>query len=205
MMTEACNVMEKKTLEFAVLGSTRGSSMVPILEARERGELESQLRVVVSNKKESGILEKARLHGIEDVYIPLRGRDRESYDREVSEALKVRGVDFILLIGFMRIFSPYFVNDWSGRIFNVHPSLLPKHGGLMDLDVHRSVLDAGDTESGCSIHIVTEEVDDGPVVLQKKCRVEPQDTPESLRAKVQPLEGEAFLEILRNPRKYLNL
>lgn len=198
-------IMDNSPLEFAVMGSTRGSSLIPILEARKRGEFDSKLRVIVSNKKDSGILEKARQNGIEDLWIPVKGRDRENYDREVSEVLKERGVDFILLIGFMRIFSLYFVNEWPGRIINVHPSLLPKHGGLMDLDVHRSVLEAGDTESGCSIHIVTEAVDEGPVVLQKKCKVDPQDTPELLRAKVQPLEGEAFLEILRNPRKYLKL
>ena len=197
--------MDDSPLQFAVLGSTRGSSLIPILEGRKRGAFDSKLRVIVSNKKDSGILEKARQNGIEDLWIPVKGRDRESYDREVSEVLKTRGIDFILLIGFMRIFSPYFVREWPGRIINVHPSLLPKHGGLMDLDVHRSVLDAGDSESGCSIHIVTEAVDEGPVVLQKKCAVEPQDTPESLRARVQPLEGEAFLEILKDPRKYLEL
>jgi len=95
--------------------------------------------------------------------------------------------------------------DFDSRVINIHPSLLPRHGGLMDLDVHRSVLAAGDRESGCTLHLAEEQVDAGKIVLQKTCTVDPGETPETLKAKVQQLEGEAFIEFLRNPRKFIDL
>merc|ERR1719160_861727 len=100
-------------------------------------------------------------------------------------ALEDEGVDLVLLVGFMRILSPQFCQRWAGRVLNVHPSLLPRHKGLMDLDVHRAVLEAGEAETGCSVHLVTADVDDGAVVLQKCVSVDPSDTPETLKGKVQ--------------------
>lgn len=191
-------------MNFAVLGSTRGSSFVPVLEGWKTGAFSSQLKVVLSNKKDSGILEKAENGGVEALWLPVKGRDRESYDRHVSEALISRNVDFILLIGFMRILSPYMVKAWQGRIINVHPSLLPKYAGMMDLEIHHAVLEAGDQESGCSVHIVNEEVDGGPILIQRKCSVDAAESAESLKAKVQTMEGEAFLEILKDPRQFLS-
>lgn len=96
----------------------------------------------------------------------------------------------------MRIVSADFCNDWRGRILNVHPSLLPKHAGGMDLEVHKAVIDAKESESGCTVHIVTEEVDGGPIVRQRVVSVEG-DTPESLKAKVQAEEGPALLDSVR--------
>jgi len=160
--------------------------------------------LVVSNRSQAGILEKGRDAGIESISIPVRGRDRVAYDAEVSESLKSRGVELVLLLGYMRILSSEFVKEWEGRILNVHPSLLPRHGGLMDLDVHASVLASGDQESGCTIHLVNETVDGGPVVIQKRCPVLATDTPETLKARVQVLEGVAFFEVLSNPGLFLS-
>ena len=102
----------------------------------------------------------------------------------------------------MRILSPRFVDRWDGKIINVHPSLLPKYAGGMNNDVHESVLAAGDKETGCSIHLVTKEVDGGPILLQRSCPVFESDSVESLKERVQKLEGEAFIEVINNWRSY---
>ena len=103
-------------------------------------------------------------------------------------------MDIVLLVGFMRIFSPVFCNEWKGKAVNVHPSLLPKHAALMDLEVHQSVLDAGDTESGCTVHMVDAVVDAGSIVVQPSVSVASDDTAESLKGKVQALEAPALVE-----------
>jgi len=102
----------------------------------------------------------------------------------------------------MRILSPAFVDRWSGKIINVHPSLLPKYAGGMSNDVHESVLAAGDKETGCTIHLVTKEVDGGPILLQKSCPVFENDTVRSIKERVQKLEGKAFIEVINNWRNY---
>merc|ERR1719161_3525069 len=153
---------------------------------------------MISNKGDAGILERARGEGILARHLPCaRGTPRAQYDAEVTKALEDEGVDIVLLVGFMRILSPEFCARWAGRVVNVHPSLLPLHKGLMDLDVHRAVLEAGEKETGCSVHLVTADVDDGAVVLQKRVGVEPTDTPETLKAKVQAEEGPALVEAVR--------
>ena len=114
----------------------------------------------------------------------------------MTKILKKNKVDLVLLIGFMRILSSKFCNDWEGRILNVHPSLLPKYAGGMDTSVYEEVLRNKDKETGCTIHFVTDKVDGGPILIQKRCLVESDDTVESLKSKVQKLEGEAFLEAI---------
>ena len=184
-------------IKLGILGSTKGTDLRAITDAIDRGELDASIEVVISNRKKSYILERARSHGIEAVFISHKGKEREDFDREMTDVLKSKGVELILLIGFMRILSPWFCRYWENRIFNVHPSLLPKYAGGMDMNVHEEVLKNRDSETGCTIHIVTEKVDAGPIVVQKKCTVNPDDTPESLKAKVQALEGEAFIEAIK--------
>lgn len=188
-----------------ILGSTRGSALRPIVASWKAGELGVDLAVVLSNRKTAGILEYAQSEEIPALHVSAKDREREDFDSEVSAELESRGVEVVLMIGYMRIVSPPFVQRWRGRLLNIHPSLLPRHGGLMDLDVHRSVLAAGDRESGCTLHLAEEQVDAGKIVLQKTCIVDPGETPETLKAKVQQLEGEAFIEFLRNPRKFIDL
>jgi phosphoribosylglycinamide formyltransferase-1 len=125
---------------------------------------------------------------------------RESYDQRVTQALTNAGAELVLMIGYMRIVSAAFVETWRGRLLNVHPSLLPAFGGLMNLKVHVAVLESRVSETGCTIHQVTEEVDGGPVVLQKRCAVLPGDTAETLKERVQALEQVAFIEVLRGWR-----
>jgi len=187
------------------MGSTRGSSLVPILDAWRNGNLACDPVLVFSNKRMAGILEKAAQAGITTEWLPVGGRSRTEYDLATAEILKAHGVDFVLLIGYMRILSPAFVEAWPYRIVNVHPSLLPKYSGMMDMQIHEAVISSGDGETGCSVHVVNEEVDGGPILIQKRCEVVPGEAAEILKQKVQKLEGEAFLELLRQPAKYLKI
>lgn len=182
---------------LAILGSTRGTSSQPIIDAIASGKLNATIELIISNKPDAFILERAKTHSILSKYISPDGKTREQFDAEVMELLDSHHVDLVLLIGYMRFLSRPFVERWRNKIMNVHPSLLPAFAGGMDLAVHQAVLDAGVTETGCTIHYVDEGADTGPIIIQKKCLVEPTDTAETLKAKVQKLEGEAFIEAIQ--------
>ncbi|MFQ6615283.1 MAG: phosphoribosylglycinamide formyltransferase [Fidelibacterota bacterium] len=185
-----------KTIKLGILGSTKGTDLQAILDAINHGQLNASVEVVISNRKKAFILQRARDHGIDALFISHKNKSREEFDSEVSREFKERGVQLVLLIGFMRILSAWFCLQWRNRVMNVHPSLLPAFAGGMDMNVHEEVLKAGVKETGCTIHFVTEDVDAGPIVVQKQCRVEKDDTPESLKQKVQALEGKAFIEAI---------
>ena len=185
-----------------MIGSTNGTDLVPIVEAIGSGGLSATVEVVLSNNETSGILKKAGDYGIENHFICHKNKKRDVFDFEMSQILEDKKIDLILLIGFMRILSSEFVERWHGKIINVHPSLLPKYAGGMNNGVHESVLAAGDKESGCTIHLVTKDVDCGPILLQKSCPVYENDSVESLRERVQKLEGESFIEVINNWRSY---
>ena len=182
--------------KVAVLGSTRGSSLQPVIDAIESGRLNAEIVAVISNRKKSIILQRARSHGLNAIFVSSVGKKRTEFDAEVSGILRGKNPDLILCIGYMRILSESFVEDWYGKAVNVHPSLLPKHRGLMDLEVHQAVLDAGDRETGCTLHFIDEGVDSGPILIQKEIPVLTNDSPESLKARVQPLEGQAFIKLI---------
>ena len=184
------------TLKIGVLGSTRGTALQGVIDVIEAGRLEAAIVLIVSDKQAAPILERAKNHGLPSLHIDPAGLTREAYDEKVSAAFRQTGAEVILLIGYMRIVSPSFVKAWEGRLVNVHPSLLPAFGGKMNKDVHRAVLDSGVKQTGCTIHIVTDEVDAGPVLLQKTCDVLPGDTVDSLKNRVQALEQHAFVEVL---------
>lgn len=188
------------SLKVGVLGSTRGTAMQGILDAIAAGTLNVEIVVVVSDKKTAPILERAERYGVRTLFISPAGLEREAYDQQVSDALREAGAELVLMIGYMRIVSRKFFETWRGRMLNVHPSLLPAFSGLMNRSVHEAVLAAGVNETGCTIHQVTEEVDSGPIVLQKRCPVLPDDTAEMLKDRVQALEQAAFVEVLRSWR-----
>lgn len=181
---------------LAILGSTRGSNLLPIIKAINDGLLPAQIDIVISNKREAIILSRAQEAGLKTQFIDAAGLTREAFDAKVSAVLKAHQIDLIVLIGYMRILSAEFVQTWKDKIINVHPSLLPAFAGQMDLAVHEAVLAAGVHETGCTVHYVTEEVDAGPIVLQKTCHVASNDTPESLKQRVQSLEGEALVQAI---------
>ena len=184
-------------IKLGVLGSTNGTDLQAIFDAIGPGELNAEVSVVLSNQKEAYILERAENHNVPAFYISHKGKSRKEFDLEMTAVLKNHNVDLVLLIGFMRILSAEFCGEWQDRLLNVHPSLLPKYAGGMDTNVHEEVLKNGDTETGCTIHFVTDEVDGGPILIQKKCNVEAGDTVETLKTKVQELEGRAFIEAIQ--------
>lgn len=183
-------------INVGVIGSTKGTDLQAILDSIKSGKLDANISIVISNRTGAYILKRAQNHGIPSVFIDHKDRTRKEFDSEMTKVLKENKVDLVLLIGFMRILSSKFCNDWEGRILNVHPSLLPKYAGGMDTNVHEEVLRNRDKETGCTIHFVTDKVDGGPILIQKRCLVESDDTVESLKSKVQKLEGEAFLEAI---------
>ena len=184
-------------IKLGVLGSTRGTDLQAIINSIEKGELFAEITIVISNKEESYILERAKKNNIPSIFLSHKGKTRKEFDRETTTVLKENGVELILLIGFMRILSAQFCQTWRDRLLNVHPSLLPKHAGGVDVNVHEEVLRSGERETGCTIHFVTEDVDSGPILIQKKCNVDDNDTAETLKAKVQALEGKAFIESIQ--------
>ncbi len=180
-------------IRLGILGSTRGTAMDAIVAAIQTGKLAANVAIVISNKADAAILERAEKSGLSTQFIDPKGLSREQFDQQVSTQLKNNGVDLIVLIGYMRILSAEFVSAWENRIINIHPSLLPAFAGKMDLDVHKAVLAAGVKETGCTVHYVTQEVDAGPIILQKKCLVHVDDSAETLKQRVQALEGEALV------------
>jgi|TARA_B100001741_G_scaffold260415_1_gene224148 phosphoribosylglycinamide formyltransferase-1 len=183
-------------INIGVLGSTKGTDLQAILDAIHSKKLSATVSTVISNRKNAYILDRAKDHSVPFYFISHKGKDRKDFDAEMTEVLKKHEVDLVLLIGFMRILSSSFCREWRDRILNVHPSLLPKYAGGMDTNVHEEVLKNKDKETGCTIHFVTDELDSGPILIQKKCAVEEGDTVETLKSKVQILEGEAFLEAI---------
>ena len=191
-------------LKLGVIGSTKGTDLQKIIETQKLGKLKAEVSVVISNKQNAYILERARTNNIPAVHISHKQKTREAFDRQVTRILEKYSVNLILLIGFMRVLSPSFCRYWNKKILNVHPSLLPKYSGGMDLNVHNEVLKGGDTESGCTIHYVTEEVDGGSILIQKKCQINKNETIETLKSKVQKLEGEAFVQVINNLSKEIS-
>tara|TARA_Y100000817_G_scaffold179341_1_gene140080 strand:+ start:438 stop:1013 length:576 start_codon:yes stop_codon:yes gene_type:complete len=183
-------------INIGVLGSTKGTDLQAILDAIHSKKLSATVSTVISNRKNAYILDRAKDHSVPFYFISHKGKDRKDFDAEMTGVLKKHEVDLVLLIGFMRILSSSFCREWRDRILNVHPSLLPKYAGGMDTNVHEEVLKNKDKETGCTIHFVTDELDSGPILIQKKCAVEEGDTVETLKSKVQILEGEAFLEAI---------
>ena len=184
-------------IRLAILGSTRGTNLNALIEAINTKELAATIELVVSNKADALILEKANNFGLEALFIDSKNLSRDAYDRQLSKLLKELKIDLIVLIGYMRILSSQFVFDWQNKIINIHPSLLPAYSGLMDLAVHQAVLDAAESKSGCTVHFVTEEVDSGPIILQESCPVMKSDTAELLKKRVQQLEGRALVQAIK--------
>jgi phosphoribosylglycinamide formyltransferase 1 len=184
-------------IRLGVLGSTRGTHLTTLVNAIQEQALLASIEIVISNKADALILEKAASYGLRANFIDPQAKSREQYDQCVSDLLHKHEIDLIVLIGYMRILSSQFISEWRNKVINVHPSLLPAHAGKMDVEVHSSVLAAGDNETGCTVHYVTEVVDAGPIILQKRCLVAATDTPESLKARVQQLEGEALVEAIK--------
>lgn len=166
----------------AVLISGEGSNLQALIDTQRAGSLGAEIVTVVSNRGTARGLERARAAGIAAHHVPaIRGQERRDYDARLKAALDAHEPDLVVLAGFMRILSPWFVAAFTGRMLNIHPSLLPAYPGL---ETHRRVLEARDSWHGATVHFVTEELDGGPAALQYRLRVRDGDTEESLAARV---------------------
>ena len=183
-------------LRLGILASTRATDMQAIIDAINSKKLNAVISVVISNKQDSYALERARKHNIKAAFIDSKDKERESYDKEVSEELDKNNVELILMIGYMRIVSPWFVRKYKNRIMNIHPSLLPAFSGWMDTDVHQEVLNYGCKVTGCTLHFVDESVDAGPVIMQKAVEISENETVDSLKEKVQKAEQGIIIQAI---------
>ena len=168
--------------KLAVLISGEGSNLQAIIDAIEAGALNASVELVISNEARANGLNRARQVGISSAVVTsVKGQSREEYDQRLIDTLKPVAPDLIVLAGFMRILSAKFVQQFSGKIINIHPSLLPAYKGL---DTHQRVLEAGETYHGATVHIVTEQLDDGEIVIQSRIEISPNDDAESLQQRV---------------------
>ena len=181
-------------VKLGILASTKGSDMQGIIEAIEAKKLDAEIAVVISDKEDAYALERARKHNLKAVFLDPKGKDKEEYDKEIDGILTENKVELVLLIGYMKLISPWFVKKWKNKVMNIHPSLLPAYAGGMDLDVHKEVLKRGCKITGPSLIFIDEGTDTGPIILQKAVDVEDNDMAETLKAKVQEAEVELLLE-----------
>jgi phosphoribosylglycinamide formyltransferase 1 len=178
---------------LGILLSGRGSNFEAIARNVAAGGIPAKIALVVSNRENAPGLALARTMGLNARFIPSQGKDREAYDREVVAALKECQVDLVCLAGFMRVLSPSFVRAFPGRILNIHPALLPAFPGL---DAQKQALEAGVKFSGCTVHIVDEGVDTGPIVCQAVVPVLDNDTVETLSARILKEEHRIYSEAI---------
>lgn len=183
------------THRLAVLISGSGTNLQAIMDAQKAGSLDAEITVVFSNRANAAGLERAAQAGIPTASLDHRDYpDREQFDQAMIEVLSPYAPDTVVLAGFMRILSAVFVRHYAGRLINIHPSLLPKYRGL---NTHARALEAGDSEHGCSIHFVTEELDGGPVIAQAPISVQTNDTVDSLSKRVQQREHLLYPQVLQ--------
>lgn len=178
---------------IAVLISGRGTNMAALLYAAKRETCPYEIVLVASNDPEARGLELAKAEGIPTFTRSHKGMDRAAFDAVIDEEIGGARADYVVLAGYMRILSAEFVEKWEGRLLNIHPSLLPKHKGL---DTHQRALDAGDTVSGCTVHLVTAALDDGPILGQTEVAILPDDTPDRLAARVRLAEHQLYPKVL---------
>ena len=188
-----------KKVRIGVLASGRGSNLQAIIDAIEAGMVNAQIVLVLSNKKDAVALERARKHGLTDVFLdpkPFAGRpdSRQAYDRAVLDLLRKHDVELVLLTGYMKIVTSVLVKAFENRMMNIHPSLLPSFPGL---DVQKKALEHGVKLSGCTVHFVTEGVDEGPIIVQAAVPIVEGDTPETLAARILVEEHKIYPEAVQ--------
>ena len=181
-------------LRVAVLASGRGSNLQAIIDAIEAGQVQAQVVAVISNKKDAVALDRARKHGLPELFVdpkPFAGQpdSREAYDRVLLEVLQQQHVELVLLAGYMKIVTAVLVNAFANRMMNIHPSLLPSFPGL---EAQKKAIDWGCKLAGCTVHFVTEGVDEGPIIVQAAVPVLDSDTSEALAARILEQEHKIY-------------
>ncbi len=182
-------------MKTAILISGRGSNMAALLAAAGDPAYPAQVVAVLSNEADAPGLALARKAGVETLIIEHKpfGQDRAAHEAAIDQALRARGVELVCLAGYMRMLTPFLVGSWAGRMLNIHPSLLPAFPGL---DTHRRALAAGATRHGCTVHLVTDDMDQGPILAQAEIPVLPDDDEATLAARVLAAEHRLYPQAL---------
>jgi phosphoribosylglycinamide formyltransferase 1 len=180
-------------MKLGILISGRGSNFLAIADNIASGKLHAEIAIVISNREDAAGIEAARGRGLKILILPSRGRKREEHDRAVADALHVAGVELVILAGYLRLLSPWFVQQFPGKILNIHPSLLPAFPGL---EAQKQALDYGVQFSGCTVHLVDEHLDHGAIVLQKVVPVFPDDDEHTLSERILAQEHLAYSEAI---------
>ena len=178
-------------MRVAVMISGAGSNMAALIDAGQAADALFEVVLVLSNDPEAGGLATARAKGVATAAVDHRpfGKDRAAHEAALQAELEASGAEVVALAGYMRLLTPFLVNRWEGRMLNIHPSLLPKYPGL---DTHARALEAGDAEAGCTVHLVTEGVDEGPILDQQAVPVIAGDTPQTLAQRVLNAEHQLY-------------
>lgn len=180
-------------IRLGILLSGRGSNFMAIADNIARGRLDAEIVIVISNVEDAAGVAEARRRGLHTVVLPSRGRKREEHDRAMAQALRQAGAELIVLAGYMRLLSPWFVREFAGKILNIHPSLLPAFPGL---DAQRQALEYGVKITGCTVHLVDEDLDHGAIIVQKAVPVLPEDDEHTLSARILAQEHVAYSEAI---------
>jgi len=188
-----------RILNIGVLVSGEGTTLDALAELASGGHLPVRIALVVSDRPHAPAIEKARRRGLATLVLPSRGVPPPEWSRRLTAELTERGVELVVLAGFLTILPSVWVASWRGRAINIHPALLPRYGGkgFYGSHVHEAVLASGDRETGATVHLVSAEVDRGPTIAQERLEVVPGDTPQSLRARLHPVEVELLAATLR--------
>ena len=184
-----------RQVSIAVLISGSGTNLQSIIDAVEGKRLDAKIEIVLSNIADAFGLERAKKHGVSTVVLDHKSySSREAYDRAVVELLQKRGVELVVLAGFMRLLSPVFIKAYSNRIMNIHPALLPSFPGLQ---VQKKAVEHGVRFAGCTVHFVNEECDEGPIIIQAVVPVFPDDTKETLAARILKQEHRIYPQAIQ--------
>ncbi|HEV8483473.1 MAG TPA: phosphoribosylglycinamide formyltransferase [Blastocatellia bacterium] len=181
--------MEKQRIGILISG--RGSNMVNLIDATRDGRLDAEVALVISNIDSAPGIALARERGVETIFMNHRGRSRELHDNEMAAELKKRAVSIVCLAGYMRLVSPAFIRQFENCVLNIHPSLLPAFPGL---DAQRQALEQGVKVTGCTVHLIDEQLDHGPIVMQRAVDVRDDDSVESLAARILEQEHRVYPE-----------
>lgn len=179
--------------KLGILLSGRGSNFLAIAESCRAGRIDAEIAIVISNREDAPGIARASDLGLNARVIPSKGRVREEHDAEVATALKQAGVELVCLAGYMRLLSPQFVRAFPNRILNIHPSLLPAFPGL---DAQKQAFEYGVKVSGCTVHLVDEHLDHGPIIVQKTVQVLATDDEHTLAARILEQEHVAYTEAI---------
>ena len=188
-------IKEKIMINIGVLASGRGTNLQAIIEAIEDGKIEGEIKIVMSDHPKACALKRAQQYLIDTRCIDFKEfKNREDYDKEIIKTLKEKKIDLVVLAGYMRILSPYFIRAYQNKIMNIHPALLPSFPGL---HAQKQAIGNGVKISGCTVHFVDEGVDSGPIILQKAVEVSDDDTEESLTEKILKEEHQIYPQAIQ--------